>query len=236
MKAAHEVLIRPPVQASAPQGALTRRLHAAFGHRVDLVACALTARGRFVPRVSVAPDESGSRFEASFACAVTAAPDWAEIEAIAEGFAAQDSEGLSPESARAGVLSAIDFWIDNFVIDTLALAAVESRRVARHESWAPPGARRVIRPIGKELRFLFALLGEDRDLHVQSQEEQQWALTLCAWSEALVSIGEAPALALPCPPGWNRRETLRAWLLPTYEAVCAAASERLWDCGRGVFV
>ncbi len=207
-----------------------------FGHRVDLLACSLAARGRFVPRVSAAPDESGSRFRASFACAVAAAPDWAEIEAIAESLTALDSEGFSRDCARASVLSAIDFWIDNFAIDTLALASVESRRVARHESWAPPGARRVIHPIGRELRFLFALLGEDRDLHVQSQEEQQWALALCAWSEALVSMGETPALALPCPPGWTRRETLRAWLLPTYEAVSAAASEWLWDCGRGVFV
>lgn len=212
-----------------PSLALSRRgLPAALGRGVEGLACALSARGRFVPRVFALPDVGGAvGFEARFVAAPVQAEDVECVLGLERSLVA--AEGVSKAEARFWVMDLLDAWVDAFVGETLALGGVRSRRVCLGSSFSPEGAvfRRVVRPISKELRLVFALLGEDRELVVYSLEERAWALSLCSWSLGLVSVEGEPLRVLESPPGWGRCESFRAWLLPAYEAVSAAAMLRL---------
>lgn len=209
-----------------PSLALSRRvLPAALRRGVECLACALSARGRFVPRVFALPDIGAPEgFEARFVAAPLQAEDAELVQALVA------AEGISKAEARLWVMDLLDAWVDAFVGETLALGSVRSRRVGLASSFsfsfqrAP--LRRVVRPISRELRLVFALLGEDRELAVYSLEERVWALSLCSWSLGLASMEGEPLRVLESPPGWGRRESFGAWLLPAYEAVSAAAMLR----------
>lgn len=205
-----------------------RVLPAALRRGVECLACALSARGRFVPRVFAPPDVGGPDvFEARFVAAPVQAEDVELVLELAQALVAAEGERISMAEARVWVMDLLDAWIDDFVGETLALGAVRSRRVCLVSSFQNAPLRRAARPISKELRLVFALLGEDRELAVYSLEERVWALSLCSWSSGLCSMEDEPVRVLESPPGWGRCESFRAWLLPAYEAVSAAALLRL---------
>lgn len=193
------------------------------------LGCAMVRRGRFVPQLRARPfSDSAFAFEASFVSAPLEAKDaedaGGEAALMQALVSAEGSRGVEAAEARAQMAGMLDAWIDGFVIGVLSFGALQSRRVALA---SPGGPGRVLRPAGKELRFVFALLGEARVFEACSEDERAWALSLCAWSGHVRARWDWLGAGVEDPPGWSRAEPLRAWLLPAYEAAMEAAREEV---------